>query len=186
MTTTIHKLADVQSLHIGEGTYIWQFVVILPHAVIGNNCNIGSHCFIENDVAVGDNVTIKNGVQLWDGLRVEDHVFIGPNVTFTNVKFPRSKQHLGITTQTLLKKGASVGANATIICGVTIGEYSMVGAGSVVTRNVPAYAMVKGNPAKVSGWVNSAGEKLVQSGNTWVTEDGEKFTIQNNYLVRLT
>jgi UDP-2-acetamido-3-amino-2,3-dideoxy-glucuronate N-acetyltransferase len=144
----IHPLADVQSTSIGENTNVWQFNVVLSGAVIGQNCNICSHCFIENDVVLGDRVTIKNGVFLWDGTRIEDDVFIGPNVTFSNDKYPRSKHHDVEFTQTLVKKGASIGANATILPGITIGENAMVGAGAVVTKDVPENSVVKGNPAK--------------------------------------
>ncbi len=144
----IHKLADVQSENIGQDTRVWQFVVILEKAVIGRQCNICSHCFIENEVIVGDRVTVKCGVQLWDGITIEDDVFIGPNATFTNDKFPRPRQDWA-PSKTLVKKGASIGANATVLCGVTIGENSMIGAGSVVTKDVAANTVVAGNPAKV-------------------------------------
>ncbi len=138
----------MQSKQIGQGTSIWQYVVVLPGAVIGDNCNICSHCFIENDVVIGNQVTIKNGVQLWDGLRVEDDVFIGPNTTFTNDPFPRSKQPFTIRS-IWIKRGASIGANATILPGVTIGENAMVGAGSVVIKDVPPNTLIVGNPARV-------------------------------------
>ncbi|MEZ9819541.1 acyltransferase [Shewanella sp. 10N.286.45.A1] len=144
----IHKLADVQSIHVGEGTNFWQFCVVLPKAIIGNDCNICSHCLIENDVQIGNKVTIKSGVQLWDGITVEDFVFIGPNVTFTNDKSPRSKEYPEAFLQTIIKNNASIGANATILPGITIGEYAMIGAGAVVTKNVRAHATVVGNPAK--------------------------------------
>jgi acetyltransferase-like isoleucine patch superfamily enzyme len=144
----IHPLSDVQSESIGEGTSVWQFCVILADAQIGENCNIGSHCLIENDVIVGDRVTVKCGVQLWDGLRVEDDVFIGPNVTFTNDLHPRSKQYLDAFPQTIIRKGASIGANATILPSIEIGEGAMIGAGSVVTKSVAAGFTVVGNPAK--------------------------------------
>lgn len=144
----IHALADVQSKTIGENTKIWQFCVILPNAVIGNNCTICSHCFIENDVKIGNNVTIKCGVQIWDAITIEDNVFIGPNVTFCNDKHPKSQNTDWKCEGVLVKKGASIGANATILAGITIGENAMIGAGSVVTKDVPAFATVMGNPAK--------------------------------------
>jgi len=147
--TTIHKLSDVQSNNIGEGTNIWQYCVVLSNAVIGSSCNICSHCFIENDVLIGNSVTIKNGVQIWDGTLIEDDVFIGPNVTFTNDKMPRSKNYLNKFQGTHIKKGASIGANSTILPGIVIGEFAMVGAGSVVTKNVAPYSIVLGNPAKL-------------------------------------
>ena len=144
----IHSLADVQSSDIGEGTYIWQFCVILKKAKIGKNCNLNCQVFIENDVLIGDNVTIKPGVQVWDGITLEDSVFIGPNVTFTNDLFPRSKNTEYEMKKTLVQKGASIGANATILGGVTIGENALIGAGSVVTKDVPANEIWVGNPAK--------------------------------------
>ncbi|NBP89682.1 N-acetyltransferase [bacterium] len=145
----IHPNSDVQSKHIGEGTRVWQYVVILPDAVIGRDGNICSHCFIENKVVVGDRVTIKCGVQLWDGVTLEDDVFIGPNVTFTNDLEPKSRNTEAKLLPTLVKKGASIGANATILPGVTIGEGAMVGAGAVVTKNIPPRSVVVGNPARV-------------------------------------
>ncbi|MBA2249348.1 MAG: N-acetyltransferase [Chitinophagaceae bacterium] len=153
----IHPTADVQSIQIGTGTFVWQFAVILPGAVIGKNCNINCHTFIENDVVIGDNVTIKSGVYLWDGIRIEDQVFIGPNVTFTNDKYPKSKQYPDAYQSTIISRGASIGANATILGGITIGEYAMIGAGSVVTRNVPSYACISGNPGRVKGKVDDKG-----------------------------
>ncbi|CAM2827814.1 acyltransferase [Helicobacter burdigaliensis] len=141
----IHKLADVQSENIGSGTKIWQFCVVLPKAIIGENCNICSHCFIENDVKIGNNVTIKCGVQIWDGIEIEDDVFIGPNVTFCNDKYPRSKQYPKEFSKTIIKKGASIGANATILPGITIGENAMVGAGAIVTKNIPAFTKIFNN-----------------------------------------
>lgn len=144
----IHPLSDVQSEKIGENTSVWQFTVILKHAVIGDNCNINCNVFIENDVSIGNNVTIKPGVQIWDGLSIEDNVFIGPNVTFTNDKFPRSKQYPDQFQQTVVKKGASIGANATVLGGIVIGENVIIGAGSVVTKDIPANELWVGNPAR--------------------------------------
>ena len=150
----IHQLADVQSENIGDDTMVWQFCVILENAVIGKGCNINCHVFIENDVVIGDHVTIKPGVQIWDGVTLEDQVFIGPNVTFTNDLVPRSKQYPEIFAKTLVKKGASIGANATIVAGNTVGEYALVGAGSVITKDVPPRTVWFGNPAKQRGTID--------------------------------
>ena len=144
----IHSLAEVQSKEIGINTSIWQFVVVLPNAVIGNNCNINSHVFIENEVQIGDNVTIKSGVQLWDGLIIEHDVFIGPNVTFTNDKYPRSKNDDYHRATTVVKKGASIGGGAVILPGLVIGANAIVGAGSVVIVDVKDNSVVVGNPAR--------------------------------------
>jgi UDP-2-acetamido-3-amino-2,3-dideoxy-glucuronate N-acetyltransferase len=154
----IHPLAEVQSNHISENTKIWQYTVILSEARIGADCNICAHVFIENDVIIGDRVTIKNGVQLWDGLRVEDDVFIGPNVTFTNDKFPRSKAWPESFTVTTVCKRASIGGGAVILPGIIIGENAMVGAGAVVTKDVPPYTIVAGNPARPIGKVEADNE----------------------------
>jgi len=148
LMSKIHPLSDVQSEKIGDDTFVWQYSIILKNAIIGNNCNINCHVFIENDVILGNNVTIKPGVQLWDGLRIEDNVFIGPNVTFTNDRYPRSKQYPDEFQQTIIKKGASIGANSTILGGITIGENAMIGAGSIVTKDVSANELWVGNPAK--------------------------------------
>jgi UDP-2-acetamido-3-amino-2,3-dideoxy-glucuronate N-acetyltransferase len=144
----IHKLADIQSNNIGENTSIWQFVVILKGAIIGSNCNVNCNVFIENDVIIGDNVTIKSGVQLWDGIIIEDNVFIGPNVTFTNDKYPKSKHYPEKFQKTFVRKGASLGANCTILGGVEIGEDALIGAGSVITKSIPAKQLWLGNPAR--------------------------------------
>jgi acetyltransferase-like isoleucine patch superfamily enzyme len=154
----IHPLADVKTSGIGKGTNIWQFCVVLEKAVIGQNCNICAGVFIENDIVIGNNVTIKSGVQLWDGVTVEDDVFIGPNATFTNDIFPRSKRYPTSFARTLLKRGCSIGANATIIAGHTIGEYALIGAGSVVTKDVPPRTLWYGNPAIQRGYVKETGE----------------------------
>jgi acetyltransferase-like isoleucine patch superfamily enzyme len=149
MATEIHPSADVQSVDIGAGTRVWQYVVILPGARLGDDCNICSHCLIENDVVIGDRVTVKSGVQLWDGLRVGDDVFIGPNVTFTNDRHPRSGNREFEKLPTVLEEGCSIGAGAVILPGLRIGSAAMVGAGAVVTRDVPAGATVVGNPARI-------------------------------------
>ncbi len=143
----IHPLSDVQTIKIGDNTRIWQYVVVLPEATIGSNCNICSHSFIENDVKIGNNVTVKCGVYLWDGIVLEDNVQIGPNVTFTNDKYPRAKQAFDLR-RTTIKKNASIGAASVILGGITIGENAMIGAGSVVTKDVPANELWVGNPAK--------------------------------------
>lgn len=156
---TIHKLADVQSSSIGNDTQIWQFVVVLKDAVIGSQCNINCHTFIENDVVVGDRVTIKSGVYLWDGITLEDDVFIGPHVSFINDKYPKSKNYPKNFQRTHIGKGASIGANATILGGLVIGDHAMIGAGSVVTKDVPPFAMVYGNPAKIMGRVSNEIDK---------------------------
>lgn len=148
MTANIHPMSDVQSPYIGEGTRIWQFCVVLPQARIGKRCNVCAHVLIEDDVVVGDDVTIKSGVQLWDGMRVGDRVFIGPNATFANDRFPRSRQTFE-KLETHIEEGASIGANATILPGLRIGKGAMVGAGAVVVEDVPAGAVVVGNPARI-------------------------------------
>lgn len=156
----IHHLADVQSKSIGDTTHIWQFVIVLPSAQIGENCNINSHCFIENDVIIGDNVTIKCGVYLWDGIRIRNNVFIGPNATFINDNYPRSKDYPEKFLTTELGEGASIGAGSIILGGVSIGNYSMVGAGSLVTKNIPNNTLWFGNPARQIGFICNCGKKL--------------------------
>ena len=145
----VHRQADVAPCVIGEGTKIWQFVVVLEGATIGRDCNICAHCLIEGDVSIGDKVTLKSGVFVWDGVIIEDEVFVGPGVAFTNDLFPRSKRHQRAVTKTVIRKGASIGANATILAGVNIGESAMIGAGAVVLKDVPKNAVVAGNPAKI-------------------------------------
>lgn len=153
----IHSTAEVHSTNIGSDTLIWQHCVILENAQIGNNCNINSFCFIENDVIIGNNVTLKCGVYLWDGIRIEDNVFVGPNVTFTNDKYPRSKVKPDKFKSTFIKKGASIGANSTILSDIIIGEYALIGAGSVVTKDIPPYTVWFGNPATFRGYVTNNG-----------------------------
>lgn len=149
MTVSIHPLSDVKSTAIGKNTRIWQYSVIFENAHLGEGCNICAHTLVESDVIIGNNVTVKSGVYIWDGTRIEDNVFLGPNATLTNDPMPRSKQYPERFSGITLKRGCSIGANATILPGITIGENSMVGAGAVVTKDVPANTVVAGNPAKI-------------------------------------
>tara|TARA_R100000935_G_scaffold9585_5_gene19433 strand:+ start:2135 stop:2674 length:540 start_codon:yes stop_codon:yes gene_type:complete len=178
----IHELADVQTENIGEGTNVWQYCVILKDAEIGDNCNINFNVFIENDVIIGNNVTIKSGVQLWDGLRVSDDVFIGPNVTFTNDNIPRSKKYPLSFQQTILEKGASIGANSTIVAGNVIGAFSFIGAGSVVTKSTTPFSVWYGNPAVKKGYITRDGiilneEHKDKFGNIYKLINGEPILI---------
>ena len=169
----IHSSADVQSDRIGVGTTIWQHCVVLPGATIGNHCNVNAHCLVEGEAVIGDNVTLKCGVYVWNGVVIEDDVFVGPNVTFTNDLTPRSKQHPDDWVKTHVRRGASIGANATLLAGITIEEYSMIGIGSVITKDIPAYTLWYGNPAKLRGYVCRCGNRLnenwvcVQCGTTY-------------------
>jgi len=147
----IHPLSDCQNKNIPDSTNVWQFTVILPGAKIGENCNICSHCFIENDVCIGNNVTVKCGVQIWDGITLEDDVMVGSNVSFTNDRFPHSRNRDWKLLRTRVCKGATIGAGSTILPGLTIGEGAMIGAGSVVTHDVPAGEVWVGNPARRQG-----------------------------------
>ena len=156
MSNMIHPQAICESANIGDNTRVWAFAHILPGAVIGDDCNICDGVFVENDVRVGDRVTVKCGVQLWDGLTLEDDVFVGPNVTFTNDPFPRSRKRPAQFSRTRVERGASIGANATILPGINIGREAMVGAGAVVLRDVPNHAIVVGNPARIVGYVNGS------------------------------
>jgi len=155
-----HENAIVDSEHIGDDTKIWDFSHVLSNAVIGKNCNICAHTFIENDVIIGDNVTIKCGVYIWDGVRLGSNVFIGPNVTFTNDLRPRSKHYPQKIDETTIEEWASIGANSTIIVGIIIGKYAMVGAGSVVTKSIPNNTLFYGNPAKFKSYICNCGEDL--------------------------
>jgi UDP-2-acetamido-3-amino-2,3-dideoxy-glucuronate N-acetyltransferase len=181
----IHPLADVQSNSIGEGTKIWQFAVILEGAQIGKNCNINCHTFIENDVVIGDNVTIKSGVYLWDGITIKSNAFIGPAVAFVNNPYPRSQhypeKHIGAS----IGLGASIGANATIMGSINIGAFAMVGAGSVVTKNIPSRALVFGVPAVIKGWLNDDGSKMKQEGEYWIANDNTKWSVINGNLLKV-
>lgn len=158
---TIHPQAIVEDgVTIGIGTKIWAFSHILPGAVIGSECNICDHTFVEGSVFLGDKVTIKSGVYIWDGVKIENEVFVGPSVTFVNDMLPRSKQYPDNYLETHLLRGCSIGANATILPSISIGEWAMIGAGSVITKDVPAYALVYGNPGRQNGWVGKCGHTL--------------------------
>jgi len=156
----VHALGICETPNVGDDTTIWAFAHVLPGAVIGKNVNINDHVFIENDVVVGDRVTVKSGVQLWDGVELQDDVFIGPNVTFTNDRYPRSKQYPTSFPRIVVEQGASVGGGAVLLPGITVGRSAIVGAGAVVTRDVPPFAIVTGSPARVTGYMDTAGQKL--------------------------
>lgn len=174
----VHPNALVESDNIGSKTRIWAFAHVLKGAVIGEDCNLCDYVFVENEVTIGSRVTIKNGISIWDGLEIEDDVFLGPNAAFTNDMFPRSKRHSGNYLKTLLKKGASVGANATILCGITLGKYCLVGAGAVVTKSIPDFALVTGNPARFRYWVSKTGEKLqFDDNNIAVDSENNKYKL---------
>lgn len=153
----IHPTSDVQTNNIGDGAIVWQYSVILAGAIIGKNCNVNFNVFIENDVIIGDNVTLKSGVQIWDGVEIGDNVFIGPNVTFTNDMVPRSKRYPDSFKRTIVCKGASIGANSTIVAGNSIGRFAFIGAGSVITKSVPPFHVFYGNPARHKGYITKEG-----------------------------
>lgn len=180
MNYFIHPSAILESEKIGKNTRIWAFVHILSDVEIGEDCNICDFCFIEDGVKIGNRVTIKSGVYAWKGLIIEDDVFIGPNVVFTNDINPRSRNHKPIVS-TKIKQGASLGANCTLIAGNEIGEYAMCGAGSVITKSVPPYALVYGNPARQVGWVDKQGNTLYQKDKEiWVSKTGNSYKLINN------
>jgi acetyltransferase-like isoleucine patch superfamily enzyme len=181
----VYPNSIVETESVGENTRIWAFVHILEKVVIGKNCNICDHCFIESNVSIGDNVTVKSGIYIWDGVTIEDDVFLGPNVVFTNDIRPRSKKYI-TAVKTLVGKGASIGANSTILAGVKIGKYAMAGIGSVITKDVPDYALVYGNPAKINGWVNKNGDKLKKINNDiWSDDNGSLFKIISDQLTAI-
>jgi acetyltransferase-like isoleucine patch superfamily enzyme len=179
----IHPTADIQSTKIGKGTSIWQFAVVLKDAVIGENCNINCHTFIENDVVIGNNVNFKSGFYLWDVITVEDDVFIGPYVTFVNNPYVRSKQYPGKHIGANIQKGSSLGANATIMGSITIGKYAFIGAGSVVTKNIPPYQLWYGNPATHKGYMTQKGD--IVDLNLRSKTSNKQFDYQNNELIEL-
>ena len=181
----IHDRAIVETDCIGQGTRIWAFAHILKGAQVGKNCNICDHTFIEGNVVIGNNVTIKSGVYLWDGLRIEDNVFIGPNATFTNDIRPRSKAYPAEFIKTHIRKGASIGANATILCGITLGQWAMVGAGSVVTKDVPDYVLVYGVPAKLQGYTCECCQNLAFKNSLAECVCGKAYQLKKSGLVRI-
>ena len=177
-----------EGAQIGDGTNIWHFSHVMPDAVIGKNCNIGQNVFIDNGVVIGNGVKIQNNVSVYNGVVCEDEVFIGPSVVFTNVINPRSAiERKHEFKKTIVRKGASIGANATIICGNEIGQYAMIGAGAVVTKNVKPYALVVGNPAKQIGWVSENGHRLVfeERGNVICEESGQAYYLENKILIKV-
>jgi UDP-2-acetamido-3-amino-2,3-dideoxy-glucuronate N-acetyltransferase len=180
----IHTLSDCQSQKIPETTNIWQYVIVLPNASIGEHCNICAHCFIENDVVIGNNVTVKSGVYIWNGIQIGNNVFVGPNVTFTNDKRPRSKQYPNEFQKIIINDFASIGAGAIILGGSKIGKYSMVGAGSLVNKDVPERALVYGSPAKIQGWLNDDGSEMVKDGHLFIDSDGNYWEEINESINR--
>lgn len=167
---------------IGEGTKIWHFCHVMPRAIIGERCNIGQNVFVDNNVTVGNGVKIQNNVSLYNGVVVEDDVFLGPSMVLTNVINPRSFiERKTEFRQTFIRRGATIGANATIVCGVVIGQYALVGAGAVINRNVPAFALVVGNPGRQIGWVSKFGNRLVfnDSGEALSPEDGTRYRLED-------
>ena len=184
-----HQTAVIDSnVTIGKGTKIWHFSHVMPHAIIGEGCNIGQNVVVSPQVVLGNNVKVQNNVSIYTGVRWEDDVFLGPSMVFTNILNPRSAiirrdQYV----ETLVKKGASIGANATIVCGNTIGEYSLIGAGAVVTKEVPAYALVVGNPSKQIGWVSEYGHRLEfnENGIAICSESKEKYKLADNKITKI-
>ena len=189
MNYFVHSSAFVdEHCQIGEGTKIWHFSHVMSGAVLGNNCNLGQNVVVSPKVILGNNVRVQNNVSIYEGVICEDDVFLGPSMVLTNVINPRSavsRKHEYKTT--LIKRGASIGANATIICGNTIGEYAFIGAGAVVTKDVPAYALIVGNPGRQKGWMSEYGHKLHfnEAGEAACEESGEKYKLANNVVVKL-
>ena len=189
--TFIHPSAIIDTgAEIGEGTRIWHFSHIMPSARVGQNCNIGQNVFIDNEVSIGDGVKIQNNVSVYKGVTIENNVFLGPSVVFTNVTNPRSFiSRKNEFKPTMVREGATIGANSTIICGVEVGSFAMVGAGSVVTKNIPPFSTWYGNPAKHQGWISKAGFKLIfndkseavcpSSGEKYVLREGEVIILNN-------
>ena len=185
-----HESAIVdEGCKIGDGTKIWHFSHIMPGCVIGQQCNIGQNVVISPEVVLGNNVKVQNNVSIYTGVICEDDVFLGPSMVFTNVTNPRSAvNRRGQYSKTTVKRGASIGANATIVCGHDIGEFAFIGAGAVVTKHVPAYALLVGNPARQMGWMSEFGHKLHfdKNGEATCPESGEKYILKENSVSKLS
>jgi len=177
-----HPLSLVESESIGRGTRVWAWAHVMKGARIGADCNIGEHCFVEGGAVLGDRVTVKNGVAVWEGVTAEDDVFLGPNAVLTNDLRPRSKVYHDAVDRTLLRQGCSIGANATVVCGITVGRWAMVGAGAVVTRDVPDHGLVYGNPARLRGHVCSCSRTLEVSGGQAACPCGRRYRLDGRAL----
>lgn len=184
-----HETAVIdEGCEIGAGTKIWHFSHIMPRCIIGENCNVGQNVVISPEVVLGKNVKVQNNVSIYTGVICEDDVFLGPSMVFTNVINPRSAiNRKNEYARTVVKKGASIGANATIVCGHDIGQFAFIGAGAVVTKNVPDYALVMGNPAKQTGWISEYGHKLSfdKNGEATCPESGEKYLLKDGRVAKL-
>jgi acetyltransferase-like isoleucine patch superfamily enzyme len=178
----VHDKALCESENIGANTRVWAFSHIMKNVEIGEDCNFGDGSFVEAGVKIGNRVTVKNGVSIWHGVEIEDDVFLGPNCVLTNDLFPRSKVFHDEDVKTLLKKGTTIGANATIVCGTVLGEYCMIGAGSVVTKNVDPFSLVIGSPARHRYYVSVLGEKLVFNNDIAIDSKGNKYIMKNNIV----
>lgn len=179
----IHPAAVVESTDIGEGTRVWAWSHVMPGAAIGADCNIGEHCFIENDVTIGDRCTIKNMTSVWDGIKIDDNVFIGPSVVFTNDKYPRSRQDWELS-RTVINRGVSIGAGAVILCGIEIRPFAMIAAGTVVTKSVPPFSLISGNPGRAKGYVCACGRPLTvkQDGNSTCEKCGRSYSLKEELV----
>ncbi len=178
----IHPSAIVHTPHVGRNTTIWQFVVVLEDVRIGDHCNINGFVGLDNDIVIGDHVTIKSGTFIGSGVRIEDHVFVGPYVCFVNDRHPRSRVQPGYRPLIVLEKGCTIGAQVIINEGLRVGRYALVGAGCILTRDVPAHALMAGRPARRVGWVDESGHPMTRDGDEWVAEDGRRFITEDDQL----